>query len=62
MPKISRQSRSIAKKITNERPATITLRPAPSLPARGNRVVGVGLNKTKTYNPPAIKKKCKKLK
>jgi len=62
MPKISREARNIAKKITNERPPTQQLRAFPNNPARGRQVAGAGLNKTKTYKPPAIKKKCKKLK
>jgi len=62
MTKISRQSRSIAKKITNQQPPTQTLMKFPNNPARGKQVAGAGLNKTKTYNPPQIKKKCKKLK
>lgn len=61
MTKVSRQSRSIAKKITNERPPTQILRPFQNNPARGRQVAGAGLNKIKTYKPPAIKKK-KKLK
>jgi len=62
MTKISRQSKSIAKKLVNERPPTQTLRAFPNNPARGKQVAGAGLNKTKTYKPPQIKKKCKKLK
>ena len=61
MTKTSRQSKSIAKKLVNERPPTQTLRAFPNNPARGKQVAGGGLNKTKTYKPPAIKKK-KKLK
>ena len=62
MPKISRESKSIAKKLVNERPPTQQLRAFPNNPARGRQVAGAGLNKTKAYNPPQIKKKCKKLK
>jgi len=61
MTKTSRQSKSIAKKLVNERPPTQTLRAFPNNPARGKQVAGGGLNKIKTYKPPAIKKK-KKLK
>ena len=61
MTKTSREAKSIARKLVNERPPTQILRAFPNNPARGKQVAGGGLNKRKTYKPPAIKKK-KKLK
>ena len=61
MTKTSREAKSIAKKLVNERPPTHILRALPNNPARGKQVAGGGLNKTNTYKLPAIKKK-KKLK
>ena len=62
MPKISRESKSIAKKLVNECHPTQQLRAFPNNAASVRQVAGAGLNNTKTYNQPATKKTWKKLK